>query len=247
MARSCWTIFFAFHWSLLFFSNTCLWAQKQEGSTVEAAQKSLEELVDKLAVRASSQSDAALSETSQSLRLILDFQPKERRRFVLPRQFDPSKINADKLRKQLDASGDGAELQSALEALLETVENGAIAAEKIGDFASGYRMRWQAAGIQSVLPAAANGKSARKSFTWPHSDALRSAPDVRRSFANHPKTLWPAGAYSIASTAHFEIAFQSEPRAAAEVAILCEQTFALWKQIFYTYWTTKQTAATGVR
>lgn len=185
--------------------------------------------------------------TIASLRLLLEFDPKDRRRFVVPRPLESSKNSAEKVKKLLETSEVFSEFQGSWETLLDGLEQAVELAEKNGDRADAYRLRWHLAGLQSILPASPASKKVRKSASWPQSDSLKLSPDVKKSYVNHPKTLWPAGSFSIATTPHFEIAFQSDPKAAAEVAVLSEQSYAIWKQIFFPYWAVEQTVAPEYR
>lgn len=203
--------------------------------SIQVASRMVEASLAKVSQQASSASDPFVTETLSALRLLLELNPSERRRFVLPRQADAAKINAAKIKKLVDSKEAWTELVKSFDSLGEALDQAVDKAEANGDLEAGYRLRWQVAGLNSVLPV----ESIRKNpgdLLWSHSDALKSPPEVRKAFANHPKTLWPAGSYSLVTTPHFEIASQAEVKAATEIAILCEQSFAVWKQVFFGVW-----------
>jgi hypothetical protein len=52
----------------------------------------------------------------------------------------------------------------------------------------------------------------------------------------HPITGWPAGSYWSIRTPHFQISGQGRPSAAHSMALLCEQTASLWRQLFPAAW-----------
>lgn len=57
-----------------------------------------------------------------------------------------------------------------------------------------------------------------------------------KSAKRHPVVLWPAGTFAAAISPHFTIATQGSTKQAVEVARLCEQTYAVWKQVFFSAW-----------
>ncbi len=187
--------------------------------------------------------DGVSLDAVESIRLAMEFDPPGRRRFLLPRPADVGKNASDKLKKLLESQGVWAEFQNDWAVMIEGLEQSAARAESSGELEDAYRIRWQVAGLQSVLQWPATSKTGRKSSPWSPADSLRIAPDIKKSFVNHPKSHWPAGSYSIATTPHFEIAFQSDSRSATEVAVLSEQTYAIWKQVFFACWGTEQTVA----
>lgn len=212
--------------------------------SIQAATRMLETSLVKISLQPSNAADPFLADTLASFRLLLDLNPTERRRYVLPRQAEFAKTNAQRVRKLFDSLEAWMEFVSSFEALLEALDQAVDSAEAKQDFEAGYRLRWQLAGLNSVLPIGSI-KKYPGAKAWSHADALNSAPEVRKAFANHPKTLWPAGSYSVVSTPHFAIASQSEAQATNEVAILCEQSFALWKQVFFDVWANEHIAAPG--
>ena len=215
--------------------------------STQYATKSLEANLDQVREWTTNNSDSSVADTLSSLRLLLDFKPKDRHRFVLPRQLDTAKINAERLKKLLDSKNMWTEFQKSFELLEHAWEQAADSAESNRDWESGYRLRWQWAGLRSILSAdgknlPAEGKQPRKN-AWTHSEAMESIPEIRKAFANHPTTRWPAGSYSMATTPHFEIASQTETKSTLEVAALCEQSFAVWKQLFFRVWSNEQVIA----
>lgn len=227
-------------------SLICTFVQAQppnENLTNESMQfatKSLEASLDQVRERTANQSDSSVADTLTSLRLLLDFKPKDRHRFVLPRQLDAAKINAERLKKLFDSKGVWTEFQKSFDLLEHGFEQAVDSAESNRDWETGYRLRWQLAGLRSVLPSDGNQP---RIASWTHSEALESTPEIRKAFANHPTTRWPAGSYSVVTTPHFEIASQSETRSTLEVAVLCEQSFAVWKQLFFRVWSNEQANA----
>ncbi len=213
-----------------------------EGELTKRAIASLEECLAKASKKASSVSDANDADSISSLRLLIDLHPSDRHRFVLPRPIAASKISADHIRNLFDTKEAWTEFQRAFESLMDSTEKAISSAEAKQDWEAGYRLRWRLAGMQSVVPIALGHKQTTR-VGWSHSEALESPLAVRKAYTNHPKTLWPAGSYSITNSPHFEIASQSESRATSEVAVLCEQAFAIWKQMFYRAWATKHVVA----
>lgn len=212
--------------------------------SIQAATRMLEANLAKISSQPSNAADPFLADTLASFRLLLDLNPTERRRYVLPRQAEATKTNAQRVRKLFDSLEAWTEFVSSFEALIEALGQAVDSAEARQDFEAGYRLRWQLAGLNSVLPIGSS-KKYPGAKAWSHADALKSAHEVRKAFANHPKTLWPAGSYSVVSTPHFEIASQSEAKATTEVAFLCEQSFAVWKQVFFDAWSNEHIAAPG--
>ena len=208
--------------------------------SMQFATKSLEASLDQVRERTANQSDSSVADTLTSLRLLLDFKPKDRHRFVLPRQLDAAKINAERLKKLFDSKGVWTEFQKSFDLLEHGFEQAVDFAESNRDWETGYRLRWQLAGLRSVLPSDGNQP---RIASWTHSEAMESTPEIRKAFANHPTTRWPAGSYSVVTTPHFEIASQSETKSTLEVAVLCEQSFAVWKQLFFRVWSNEQVNA----
>ncbi len=202
----------------------------------------LEECLGKASKRASSGSDANDADMISALRLSIDLHPADRHRFLLPRPIAVSRLNADRIRNLFDTKEGWTEFRTAFETLVDLTEKAISRSESKRDWEAGYRLRWRLAGMQSMMPKTLGDKQTKRAG-WSHSEALESTPEVRKAYTNHPKTLWPAGSYTVATTPHFEIASQSEIRATSEVAVLCEQAFALWKQVFFQAWANKQVVA----
>ena len=213
-----------------------------ESDLTQSAISSLEKCLANASLKASSTTDARLADTISSLRLLIDFNPTERNRFILPRPTEVSKLNAEALKKLFDTKEAWSEFRVAFDSLVDATKRAMSTAESKQDWEMGYRLHWRLAGMHSILPPTAGDKQTGRA-RWSHSDALESTPELRKSFSNHSKILWPAGSYTVATTLHFEIASQSDSRATAEVAALCEQSFALWKQMFFGYWAGEHIAA----
>ena len=210
--------------------------------SIQIAAKSFENYLDKVSEQKSKNSDTAFADAISAFRMLLDFSPKDRHRFVLPRQIDTAKANSERVKKLFDPKDDWTEFQKSFDSLVDAVDQAADSAESKREWEAGFRLRWQLAGLTSLLPASANARQPRKP-AWTHSEALESNPVPRRAFANHPRTLWPASSYSAVNTPHFEIASQSDPKSTLEVAVLCEQSFAVWKQLFFKVWSNDQAIA----
>ncbi len=219
-------------------------ASPYASESIQNAQRSIETILRTISEKSLSPVDGTVLDSVDALRMALELAPEGRRRFVLPRQFESGKIGADKLKKLLETSGVWLEFQSSLESLCDGIEKAIVISEANRDWESGYRMRWQLSGLQSIFPITSSSKRVQSSTVWAYADALKSSPKVSRSYSNHPKTLWPAGSFSVVTTAHFEISVQtSEVKAATEVAVLCEQAFSIWKQVFFSFWKGEQTVA----
>lgn len=220
--------------SLVF--SSALAQSPQELFAIESFQsvrRSIEAKLSAIEENASKNSEPGFADTLSCLRLALEFNPKDRQRFLLPRQSDASKLSLERIKKLFDDKEALAEFRKDLEAMAVLIEKGVDLAESRRDWETGYRWRWLSSGLRSIVPEA---KPLRKTF-WPHATALDTAPEGRKGFSNHPKTGWPAGSYTIITTPHFEIASQhSDNKANLEVATLCEQSFAIWKQVFFRVW-----------
>ena len=206
----------------------------------QIALRSIDQSVTRASEMPAASSDNNFAETLGSLRLLSELEPKGRHRFVLPRSSSAAKLNADRFKKVLDA--ESTSLKIAIEALGKSIEKEIETADSERKWELGYRLRWQLAGLNSILPGTNDAKRVRNE-PWAHAKALDTVPDGRKAFANHPKTRWPANSYTVMTTPHFEIASQSDTKSTVEVANLSEQAFAVWKQVFYSAWTNKQTAA----
>jgi hypothetical protein len=58
-----------------------------------------------------------------------------------------------------------------------------------------------------------------------------------------PKLRWPAGSYWRLETPHFAIVTNHSPRAAQDLARELENLHALWRQIFFRYWSSRESLA----
>ena len=237
-ARRCWGLFalvFKFYFGLNLVFATALAQSPQEpfaSEPFQSARRSIEAKLAAIEESVSKKAEPGIEDTLSALRLALEFKPKDRQRFLLPRQSDASKLSLDRIKKLFEDKEALAEFRKDLETLAVLIEQGVDLAESGRDWASGYRLRWQSAGLRSIAP---DFKPLRKT-PWSHATALDIAPEGRKGFSNHPKTGWPAGSYTLITTPHFEIASQSDNKAALEVATLCEQSFAIWKQVFFHVW-----------
>ncbi len=57
-----------------------------------------------------------------------------------------------------------------------------------------------------------------------------------RAIQRHPIVGWAAGSYAITTSPHFAIATQGSTKQAIEVARICEQTYSIWQQLFFSMW-----------
>jgi hypothetical protein len=176
---------------------------------------------------------------NEPLSLLLDPSPVGRHRFYLPRTIPNARVGVDALVKLLEKRKLLEEWRDGIDDLAGISHRGALAAESQRDWEQGYRLRWQAVGLQSVLA----GPKTKTADSWTHSSALLQTPQLVKSFSNHPKAFWPAGSFSVATTAHFEIASQAGDKPTRELAEICEQAYAIWKQLFFSVWADEQTVA----
>lgn len=173
----------------------------------------------------------------EGLSLALDLTPEGRHRFILPRPSINNKptIEQAAIAKLFPTQKAANEFRESMERIAADADRVASEAEEKSEFAEAYRHRWQAAGIRSIL--------ANTSQSWGPASALRTPKPKPKVFNNHSKTLWPAGSYAMSSTAHFDIVSQAGLKPTEELAELCEQTFAIWKQMFPEYWMSSETKA----
>jgi len=182
------------------------------------------------------------SEVADAFELLFEFNPQHRHRFVLPRHPNAARANFEQMAKLFESKDSLEAFRQSLEKLAQTLDQLAITKESNQDLESGYRLRWQAAGLRSIVPVTAGRKEPAKP-TWTEATAIGTMKLTPKAFVNHPKTLWPAGSYSVALTPNFEIVSQAGARPTEEVAELCEQAFAIWKQIFFSVWADHRTSA----
>jgi hypothetical protein len=60
--------------------------------------------------------------------------------------------------------------------------------------------------------------------------------ELKTSGGRLPQGLGWNGRYSIARSPHFQIITQASTRVASEVAKLCEETYAIWQQLYFPMW-----------
>lgn len=101
-----------------------------------------------------------------------------------------------------------------------------------------YRWQWLRAGFATLQVPQAEVR-------WPPAEAILTPRRPRAATkGSHPILGWPASAYQLIQTPHFDIAFQGRGQNGPEVAEFCELTYALWQQLFFHYArTTEQTDA----
>jgi len=165
-----------------------------------------------------------------ALAVALELSPKGRHRFLIPRAIQNQKASLERvaISKLFPSTEAAKDFQKTLVQIAEQNEQLAADAERQKSFPEAYRKRWQAAGIRSILSG--------NTVSWSPVQALVGAKPTSRVFANHAKTLWPAGSYSMSTTTHFEIVSQAGVKPTQELAELCEQSFAVWKQMFPEFW-----------
>ena len=202
-----------------------------ESEPFQAAMASIESQLAMIEEGVLKRSDPNAADTLSALRLALNFHPPGRQRFVLSRNPDASKLAVDRIRKLFESKEALTEFRKGLDSIATLLDQAAGSAESKREWELGYRLRWLAAGLPSIV---AETKSSKK--TWSHTIALESSPQGRKGGSNHSKILWPAGSYTLITTPHFEIASQSDNKSTLEVANLCEQSFAIWKQVFFNVW-----------
>lgn len=165
-----------------------------------------------------------------ALAVALELSPQGRHRFLIPRAIQNQKPSLERvaISKLFPSTEALKDFQKKLLEVAEQNEQLATNAELQKNYPGGYRKRWQAAGIRSILSA--------NTVSWSPVQALVGAKMTPKVFANHAKTLWPAGSYSMSTTTHFEIVSQAGLKPTEELAELCEQSFAVWKQMFPEFW-----------
>ncbi len=62
-----------------------------------------------------------------------------------------------------------------------------------------------------------------------------------RANQRHPMVGWSAGSYALTTSPHFTIATQGSAKQAIDVAKLCEQTYSIWRQVFFSHWCRPET------
>jgi hypothetical protein len=206
---------------------------------IQAAVASVRQCLAPLVKRAEAVSDA--DELAESLLQVLDFQPMQRHRFLLPAKPNIAKLNSDRIAKLFDSPESFSHFRGALTQLAEAIEQTADESESRQNLNLGYRLRWQAAGLRALIPTPT--PRGHSPHSWAHSASIGTMQHTPKVFTNHPKTLWPAGTYSMVATPHFEVASQAGVKPTEEIADVCEQTYAVWRQLFFRYWADDQVLA----
>ena len=62
-----------------------------------------------------------------------------------------------------------------------------------------------------------------------------------RATQRHPMVGWSAGSYALTTSPHFTIATQGSSKQASDVAKLCEQSYSIWRQVFFSHWSRPET------
>jgi Protein of unknown function (DUF1570)/Leucine Rich repeat len=63
----------------------------------------------------------------------------------------------------------------------------------------------------------------------------------------HSLVGWPAGSYGLTASPHFSIATQGSAKQASDIARLCEQTYSIWRQIFFSHWCRAESLQRSIR
>ena len=170
----------------------------------------------------------------QSARAILEIPADGRQRFLMPR----SKTNAKRLSVLLDQAfpemEERTKFQQFVQQIQRELERSIQERESRREWSEAYRLRWLAAGFAELNPVS-------KVVWTPAEDILQPRRTPTSTKGPHPITQWPASSYQLVLTPNFEIAFQAKQSDTSEIVEICEQTFAIWKQIFYPYWSTDST------
>ncbi len=167
-----------------------------------------------------------LQSLSASLRLPQD----GRSRFVLPRSSGLARRSSNAWDTAFATPEIRAEFQSRLKDLAQELDGIATDHERRGEGERAYRVRWLSAGFSAMrIPVSPLSWSPANSVVNPR----RSGGGPKGS---HPVTGWPASTYQLIQTPNFDIAFQGRSNQGVEIAEICEQSFAIWCQLFYSYW-----------
>ena len=221
-------------------------AEDDLGTTLELARSRASSQLDSIVNQRSEPLDPNDRETLDALRLILEFEPEQRHRFLLPRQGSGAKLTAARIQKLFGSAALLGDFRKAVDEVVESIDQSANQAEIGRDWELGYRLRWRARGLQAIAIGQADRRATKQS-EWSHTMALTGPYETRKAFVNHPKIPWAAGSYYVTATPHFDIASQTNDRTTLELAELCEQTFAIWKQIFFFVWSNEQSVAPEYR
>lgn len=170
------------------------------------------------------------NDIADSLRLLDSLDVRGRQRFIIPDARERIASGSNGLRERLRQSGSLDEVQAYLEKRASAAEENAKRLQASGDFSNAYAQKWRAAGLRSVLGLReANGKPWEPTTAW-------SGLKTRRSSENLSLVTWGAGSYLQTSTRNFVVSSQAAERPTLEIAEACEQTYAIWKQLFYGFW-----------
>ncbi|MEQ1829887.1 MAG: hypothetical protein ABL921_28250, partial [Pirellula sp.] len=172
-------------------------------------------------------------ELLESIELLLDLHPTQSHRFVLPQKPAQARPAIDQLTKLFGSKDSFDTFQDAINRLSASIESSAIQAEADSKLETAFRLRSHAAGLRSTVSTSARGLP---QDAWIHTTGWNILKHVPKVSVNHPKTLWPAGTYSMLTTQNFEIASQTGTKPTEEVAEVCERAYAIWKQLFFPYW-----------
>lgn len=157
-------------------------------------------------------------------------------RFLMPRAKSASK----KLKSLLDQSFHPEErtaYEDFIERVVKELRQSAAKYESISNDAVAYRLQWLAAGFQAL-------HLGMDDAPWSPSEPLTQLRRVNPTVKGvHPITQWPASRYQLIQTPNFEIAFQNANKDAVEIAEVCEQIYAIWQQIFFSYCNEVETAS----
>lgn len=170
------------------------------------------------------------NDIADSLRLLDSLDVRGRQRFIIPDARERIASGSNGLRERLRQSGSLDEVQAYLEKRASAAEENAKRLQASGDFSNAYVQKWRAAGLRSVLGLReANGKPWEPTTAW-------SGLKTRRSSENLSLVTWGAGSYLQTSTRNFVVSSQAAERPTLEIAEACEQTYAIWRQLFYGFW-----------
>jgi len=176
----------------------------------------------------------------QSARAILEIPADGRQRFLMPR----SKSNAKRISLLLDqafaAPEERVKFQQFVQQMQREIERSAEELESRREWSEAYRLRWLASGFAELTPSS-------KAAWSPAGDILQPKRAPTGTKGPHPITQWPASSYQLVLTPNFEIAFQTKQSDTSDIVEICEQTYAIWKQLFYSYWSSTSTVGPDYR
>ncbi|AMV33130.1 Leucine Rich repeats (2 copies) [Pirellula sp. SH-Sr6A] len=152
-----------------------------------------------------------------------------RSRFLMPRARTVGRRLTTAWEAAFPSSVDRETLQRYLISLDGDIQMEIERAQTANQLDQASRWNWLRAGFATLrIPQA--------EVRWPPAEAILTPRRVRASSkGSHPITGWPASAYQLIQTPHFDIAFQGRSQNGAEVAEYCELAFALWRQMFFEY------------